>query len=248
MNARETRYPDYLVFLRSLHKAGADFFVEGGQAVNFWAEYIDSIERLQALDPLRPFTSKDCDVWVSYNAWEKIKENPCGTLRKSTSPADGQFAILTLDQEPPLVVDLMTTVYGLRLRDLPRLLERALDDGGVKVLDPIYLFLSKCHCLLGLDQSGRQDERHVRMLALILPEYLSLLMANAGVEGIPDRAILRETKLMLKIQGTRACRQAMDLLGIRPDSLIPWERMQTCGLKTLEDFARNKGGHQPTQE
>lgn len=243
MNGRETRYSDYLGFLRSLHEAGADFFVEGGQEVNFWAEYIDSSERMQALDPLRPFTSKDCDVWVSANAWEKIKRNPGGILRKSTSPADGQLAILTLEQEPPLVVDLMTTVYGLRLRDLPRLHERALDDGGVKVLDPIYLFLSKCHCLRGLDQSGRQDGRHVRMLALILPEYLSLLMAKAGVEGIPDRAILREIKLMLKILGTRVCRQAMDQLDIRPDSLIPWQRMESCGLKALEHFARNKGGN-----
>ena len=247
MNARETHYADYLGFLQSLHKAGADFFVEGGQAVNFWAEYIDSSGRMHALDPLRPFTSKDCDVWVSSHAWEKIKQNPGGILRKSTSPADGQLAILTLDQEPPLVVDLMTTVYGLRLQDLPRLLERALDDGGVKVLDPIYLFLSKCHCLLGLDQSGRQDERHVRMLALILPEYLSLLMVNAGEEDIPDRAILREIKLLLKILGSRACRRATDELEIKSDSIIPWERMETCDLKAIEDFARAEGRRRPSQ-
>lgn len=196
---------------------------------------------------MRPFTSKDCDVWVSSNAWEKIKQKPGGILRKSTSPADGQLAILTLDQEPPLVVDLMTTVYGLRLQDLPRLLERALDDGGVKVLDPIYLFLSKCHCLLGLDQSGRQDERHVRMLALILPEYLALLMAKAGEEGITERAILREIKLLLKILGSRACRRAMGQLAIDPDSLIPWKRMETCGLSAVEVFARahRKSGQPP---
>lgn len=170
MSARETCYGDYLDFLQSLHRAGANFFVEGGQAVNFWAEYIDSSGSMRALDPLRPFTSKDCDVWISSSAWENIKRNPGGVLRKIESPADGQLAILTLDQEPPLSVDLMTNVYGLRIGDLPRLLERALDDGGVKVLDPIYLFLSKCHCYLGLDQSGRQNERHVRILALVLPE------------------------------------------------------------------------------
>jgi len=248
VKTRETRYSDYLGFLQSLHKAGAAFFVEGGQAVNFWAEYIDSGTRPHALDALRPFTSKDCDVWVSFNAWEKIKQNPGGILRKSTSPADGQLAILTLDQEPPLVVDLMTTVYGIRNQDLPRLLDRALDDGGVKVLDPIYLFLSKCHCLLGLDQSGRQDERHVRMLALILPEYLSLLMANAHQEGIPERSILREIKLLIKLLGSSACRKATELLGIPSDSLVPWERMETCGLKAVEDFARAKGGRPHSEQ
>ncbi len=47
----------------------------------------------------------------------------------------------------------MSTVYGIPLRDHPRLLERVIDDGNIKVMDPIYLFRSKCHCLLGLDQN-----------------------------------------------------------------------------------------------
>ena len=238
MKSGGTGYEEYLGFLKSLHQTGAAFFVEGGQAVNFWAEYVDPMDPVRPLDALRPFTSKDCDVWVSHSAWEQLKQNSGGTLRKSTSPADGQLAILTLDQEPPLVVDLMTTVYGIHVRDYPRLLERVLDDGTVKVLDPIYLFLSKCHCLLGLDQGGRQDERHVRMLALILPEYLSLLIASADAEKLSDRAILREIKLLLKILGTSICRRALAQLEIDPDSLIPWKRMETCGLAALEVFVQ----------
>jgi hypothetical protein len=77
------------------------------------------------------------------------------------------------------------------------------------------LFLSKCHCLLGLDQGGRQDERHVRMLALILPEYFSLLIATADAEKLSDRAILREIKLLMKILGTSACRRALGAVGDR---------------------------------
>lgn len=86
------------------------------------------------------------------------------------------------------------------------------------------------------------------MLALILPEYLSLLMDKAGEEGIPERAILREIKLLLKILGSRACRRAMDQLGLNSDSLIPWERMETCGLKAVEDFARAEGRRRTSQE
>lgn len=248
MKSGGTGYEEYLGFLKSLHQTGAAFFVEGGQAVNFWAEYVDSMDPARPLDTLRPFTSKDCDVWVSHSAWEQLKQNPGGSLRKSTSPADGQLAILTLDQEPPLVVDLMTTVYGIHSKDYPRLLERVLDDGTVKVLDPIYLFLSKCHCLLGLDQGGRQDERHVRMLALILPEYLSLLIASADAEKLSDRAILREIKLLMKILGTSACRRALGQLEIDPDSLIPWKRMETCGLKALEVFVHAHQKHRRPQK
>lgn len=243
MSDRGTGYEAFLDFLVCLHTSGADFFVEGGQAVNFWAEYIDSMDPARRLGALRPFTSKDCDIWVSQRAWEQIKRHPGGTLRLGTSPADGQLAILTLREEPPLVVDVMSTVYGIPARDYPRLLERVLDNGEMKVIDPLYLFLSKCHCLLGLDQSDRQDERHVRMLALILPEYLSFLIAGAAAEKLGDRAILKEIKLLRKILGTNACRRTLGRLEIDPDSLIPWSRMETCGLKALAAFANAQLHH-----
>lgn len=35
----ETRISDYVSFLRDLGASGTDYFLEGGQAVNFWAEY-----------------------------------------------------------------------------------------------------------------------------------------------------------------------------------------------------------------
>ena len=237
MSARGFGYEAYLDFLGTLHKSGAVFFVEGGQAVNFWAEYIDSRDLARPLGALRPFTSKDCDIWVSPTAWEQIKHQPGGKLRKGTSPADGQLGILTLSEQPPLVVDLMATVYGVPSRFYPRLLKRALDDGEIKVIDPIFLFLSKCHCLLDLDQSDRQDERHVRMLALILPEYIALLIAGVDTEPPGERAILKEIKLLRKILGTHACRRTLERLEIDPSSLIPWNRMETCGMKTLAAYA-----------
>lgn len=241
MNNRQAGYEAYLDFLMSLRESGAEFFVEGGQAVNFWAEYIDSRIQSQALATLRPFTSNDCDVWISHVAWERLKRCPGGKLRKSTSPSDGQIAILTLKDEPPRVVDLMSTVYGIPPRNYPRLLERVIDDGSIKVIDPIFLFQSKCHCLLGLDQSDRQDERHVRMLALILPEYLSLLIAELDAHKLGDRAILKEIKLLKKILGTHACRRVLGDLEINPDSLIPWSKLETCGLETLAALARTQG-------
>ncbi len=238
MSDRVAGYEAYLDFLWSLHKSGAVFFVEGGQAVNFWAEYIDSRDPARPLGALRPFTSKDCDIWVSHAAWEQIKRQPGGKLRKGTSPADGQLGILTLSVKPPLVVDLMATVYGVPPREYPRLLKRVLDDGDIKVIDPIFLFLSKCHCLLDLDQSDRQDERHVRMLALILPAYLAFLISGADAEPPGERAILKEIKLLRKILGTQACRRTLERLEIEPGSLIPWKQMETCGMETLVAYAR----------
>jgi hypothetical protein len=119
------------------------------------------------------------------------------------------------------------------------MLQRVVDDGNIKVIDPIYLFRSKCHCLLGLDQTDRQDERHVRMLALILPEYLSLLIGEAAAGNLGERAVLKEIKLLRKILGTNTCRRALGQLEIEPTALIPWSTLDTCGQETLAIFARN---------
>jgi len=134
----------------------------------------------------------------------------------------------------------MTTVYGIPTADHPRMLQRVVDDGNIKVIDPIYLFRSKCHCLLGLDQSDRQDERHVRMLALILPEYLSFLIGEAAAGNLGERAFLKEIKLLRKILGTSVCRRALGQLELDPHALIPWSTLDTCGLETLATFARTQ--------
>jgi hypothetical protein len=237
---RESGIEGYLGFLQSLLSRCPSQFLFGGQAVNFWADYFDRNSHSKELHALRPFTSKDCDIWVSSRAWTEIRKAESSRLVQSASPIDGQLGILTLQQSPLRVVDLMSGVYGIRQEELARLCERAPVFNGVKVIDPIFLFRSKCHCLLGLDQSDRQDERHVRMLALILPEYLSLLIDAIDTEKLGERAILKEIKLLNKILGTHACRRALARLEIDPNALIPWSKLETCGLETLSAFASAK--------
>jgi hypothetical protein len=81
------------------------------------------------------------------------------------------------------------------------------------------------------------------MLALILPAYLTLLIAGADDENLTDRAILKEIKLLKKMLGTNACRRALALLKIDPSTLIPWSKLETCGLETLAAYARTQKNH-----
>jgi hypothetical protein len=176
---------------------------------------------------------------VSGAAWAKLKHNPL--LRKSSSPADGQLGILTLSEEPPLVVDMLSLVYGIPVKDCQRLHDRAMDDGSLKVIDPISLFRSKCHCFLHLDQTGRQDERHVRIMALVLPEYLSLLAGEVESGGLTARSVIREIKWLEKTVGLSACRRAMELLGIAKNSLIPHGRLIKSDAEELRRYATVHG-------
>lgn len=187
---------------------------------------------------MRPFTSKDCDIRVSPRTWKTLKRNPA--IRRGDSPADGQLGVLTLSEEPPRVVDVLSSVYGIDVKEYPRLLERALDDGTVKVIDPIHLFLSKCHCLLNLPQADRQDERHVRMMALIVPEYLSLLIGDVETEALSGRALLNEIKLVKKIASTAICRRAIVKAGAGTEMLIPWERLASSESEILAKYAQSQ--------
>lgn len=238
MNPAEAGVEAYLGYLNSLRESGAEYFLEGGQAVNFWAEYVDAQIQGRPLSPMRPFTSKDCDIWVSHRTWKVLKRDPA--VLEGCSPADGQLGILTLSEDPPRVVDVLSTVYGISVDEYPRLMQRALDDGSVRVIDPVFLFLSKCHCFLHLPQADRQDERHVRIMAMILPEYLTLLIAKAEASTIADRDLLKEIKLLKKISSSGPSRRAMQALGIELQSLIPWDQLARSPSELLARYAESQ--------
>jgi hypothetical protein len=234
---RETSLEEYVGFLREILDKTPEQFLLGGQAVNFWADYYDRKSQLSPLGSFRPFTSKDCDIWVSFRAWSEIQKMQKNQLIKGTSPVDGQLGILTLQKDPPLVVDLLSGVYGIRHDELLRLCERAPVFDGIKVIDPLYLFRSKCHCLMGLPQTGRQDERHVRMMALVLPEYLTMLIDGVDEGSIPERAMLKEIKLLRKMTSSTVCRRCMEQLDLDGDDLVPWERLRSSRSELLGQYA-----------
>ena len=161
-----------------------------------------------------------------------------------------------MSQTPPRVVDFLSSVCGIRLDEQDRMCKRAPFFSGVRVIDPLFLFQSKCHCLLHLDQTDRQDARHVRMLALILPEYFSSLidnvlsqakaetavsaggeLASEGPQEFKERDVLKELKLLKKILRTHACRRALKQLEIDPNTLLPWSKMKDSGLELLAVYA-----------
>jgi len=234
----DTRISDYSAFLNKLGTSNTDYFLEGGQAVNFWAEYYSGKGAEASLAPFLPFTSKDCDIWVSYAAFKYLRSQPDGgTLIVGTSPADGQLGIFSLDTEPKIAVDLMTNVYGIPQDKIPRLTERALMIDGIRVIDPIFLFQCKCHCLLGLDQTGRQDEKHVRMLSIVISSHFENLLEETIAGNITERALLNELKLLQKVLKTSKCRTALNSISTKPALLLPVHSLLTCGLEKIQHFA-----------
>lgn len=233
-----THILDYVTFLQELGETNEPYFLEGGQAVNFWAEFYSARSRADGLNEFLPFTSKDCDIWIGWAALKYFQAGKGGTFTKGDSPADGQIGVFTIDEMPPRTIDVMSGVYGIRAAENDMLLERAPRVNGISVLDPLNLFRSKCHCLIDLDQTDRQDGKHLRMLCLILPVYLSELVAEAESGAIAERHLLREVKLLRRYCSLSRCRRALLQIKTSPEALFPIRAMKESGLARLAAFAR----------
>lgn len=236
---RDTTVSDYTSLLQELSHAGQEYFLEGGQAVNFWAEYIGEVEGEETLREFQPYMSADCDIWINHAVAKYLEQKREGNLIKGTSPADGQWGVFTIAGDPPRQVDLMTGVYGIPPKKHPKLVKRSVNINDIKVLDPLYLFVGKCHCLLGLNQTDRQDEKHLRMLCLIIPSYVSHLLEEVKSGYLEQRYLVKEIKLLQKLVGTNVCRRALEQIQVNSQSLIPLDKIRQSGLLLLERFAEN---------
>lgn len=243
--AEATRIEDYITFLQKLTQEGCNYFLEGGQAVNFWAEYLSALcGEVVGLQQFQPYTSKDCDVWVAHGVLKKLEGFKEFKIQKGTSPLDGQLAILSFDGNPPKTVDLLSNVYGIDARQNQKLAERSLEVSGVKVIDPLNLFKSKCHCLTGLPQSGRQDEKHLRMLCLLVPAYIVTLLGSMQSLELGEREFIKELKLLKKITQESIVRRALQKLGVESASLFPVQELrEVLGFEKLEKYVAREYGN-----
>ena len=131
----------------------------------------------------------------------------------------------------------MQGVYGIPPNKIRQAFERSLDISGVRVLDPFFLFKGKCHNFVKLDQKQRQDEKHLQMLHLILPEYFRFLLDRTQRHHITQRALIKEVKLFRDFAKDGWLRQALKKLAFDLDNMIPIGEFKNCGLSTVERFA-----------
>lgn len=197
------------------------YFIIGGQAVNIWADFFIG-NGCKSLLEFKPFTSRDCDVWVDYEAYKQIDSMfEFATVIKSESPIDGQLAVVRTNEDPALVIDFLSLVYGIRQETIPRLQIRAKDLKGIYVLDPLYLLKAKCNNLANLPQAGRQDEKHVKMLLHIVPAHLELVYNSLKEGEVSERDVIKEFKLLLEFEKDHSVRKVMQELNRKLADLLP---------------------------
>jgi len=233
--ATETVPEDYRELLWAIRDTGRECFVLGGQAVNRWA--LEFIEQEPSLSRLMPFTSKDCDVWID-PGWKQVTKMVEGEWAISENPVDGQLAILTTP-DGSLKIDLLQNAFGID-EDGRTLWRRSLDIGGDEILfmEPIDLFRSKCACLATIPQVERQDEKHVRILALVLPRYIEWLVGAQDWED-EGRLVLRQVKRLREACSSKEAKKSLKAIGAEADELVPISCLRESLLPKLKRYAES---------
>lgn len=188
-------------------------FLVGGQAVNLWALYY--IERTSDLSP---FVSRDLDVLGDRETLRKIAgiagvKPQFFSLRPPTNEV-GVIIAKGIDGQP-LAVEVLSCVHGITNEQLCHPdYTIGIGESGVMahVPGPIALLQAKIANAADFSQAGRQDNRHVRILAKLMPAYLADIQNSVADGRIKERDMLNLLEHLLDtVSSPKAHRVLNDL-------------------------------------
>jgi len=191
----------------------------GGQAVNLWAMYYEA----RTAD-LAPFVSRDVDVLGDRATLEALGKL-AGTKPQFfpvKPPTNEIGVVIAKDQHGlPLLIEVLRYVHGVSNKELcDPVYTVALGETQVRLPGPIALLQAKIANVADLSQIGRQDARHVVILAQLVPAYLEELQ-KAAVEGrLEERKLIGFLERLLCVVTAPKAKAVLKLLQLAPRSLF----------------------------
>jgi hypothetical protein len=204
----------------ALQRAKVDFVIIGGQACNLWALMYE--KREPALKTLRPYTTRDLDVWsrsqrdVTTTA-EILHVTP--ELNDPGSPAPDMGHFTYRSPKGKLFVQFLTAVFGVKTELVIRTKQNYTwkkYNLELSVIHPLVTLEAKLKSFYGLDQTARQDLKHLKMAMLYTPEFI----IDRTLEN-ETRAVLEMCQHLLKLARTRVGLRLNTEKGLAIEEAIP---------------------------
>jgi len=228
---------DFDSIFRAISKQKEPVILVGGHAVNVWAlSYYDRVGDLLA--PLRPFTSGDMDVYATRNALMRLHEDLGGKLLLS-GPREITDGTLIIGVEPDTrELDVLRSVNGLPKLDAQSAIPLEVCGHAVPVLFPHLLLQAKLENALRLDQRYRQDIKHVKIMALVLREFLQEVVTTTTAEN--EKYALQLLQKVLAILISDNAREFTRLHKVSFDTIMPVELLSCSPLRKLANFGQKE--------
>jgi len=210
---------DLAEVFRALQAAGWDAVLVGGQAVNIWACHFE--RDVPAWRQLRPYTSRDLDYHGGLAEARLAMRvlHAEGQLNTGSDPSPNAGVLkVSLADGRSLLVDILTGVFGLSAAEVQRTAVAWSGSGelgglSLRVIHPLLLLEGKAASLRGLPQAGRQDARHLRIMALVLRRWFEAQLQDPRVVL---RAVERLAACTSSPDGLHAFAQDIDLTDALP--------------------------------
>jgi hypothetical protein len=180
----------------------------GGQAVNLWAMYYET--RTAAL---APFVSRDVDVLGDRETLEAL-----GKLAGAkpqffpVKPPTNEIGVVIAKDHNglPLLIEVFRYVHGVSNTELREpVYTFAVGETHVQVPSPIALLQAKIANVADIAQTGRQDARHVAILAQVLPAYLEDLQKAVIEKRMEERKLIEFLERLLAVVTAGKARKAL---------------------------------------
>ena len=161
------------LYLR-LVDAGVHFVVVGGQAVNLWSENYRTTGA--EWEELQPFASHDLDcLGGSVDAKDAarslgVEAEFYDPFSRIPIPNSGSLNVPLGDRQ--LLIHFLHTIIGANREEVRRTARMLPWQGRqLPVMHPLLCLESKLECVFSLNQSGRQDLKHVKLARLATREF-----------------------------------------------------------------------------
>lgn len=213
----------------------------GGQAVNLWALYYQD----RTAD-LAPFVSRDADVLGDRETLvelgklagakpqffpRKPPSNEIGVVIASDASGGAMLIEVLRYVRGPTNEQLKDPVYTMMLGETP-----------VRVPGPIALLQAKLANLAEINQSGRQDGRHVLILSRLMPAYLEDLRAAAAAGRLEERKLIGFLERLLAVVSAKAAGRVFGAL--QSDPLAMFGELKAGKLAKVTAFLRERVGRE----
>jgi hypothetical protein len=187
----------------------------GGQAVNLWALYYHNRSMEFA-----PFVSRGADVLGDRATLEELGKlaGVKPQFFPLRPPSNEVGVVIAKDSNGlPLLIEVLRYVNGVNNEELREpSYTLAIGERQIRVLvpGPIALLKAKLANVVDLKQEGRQDTKHVHILARIIPAYLEDLCDAAAGERMEERKLIEFLEKLLAILTASRNRKVLSGLGI----------------------------------
>ena len=213
--------------------------VVGGHAVNIWA--LAYLNRLgPQLQPFAPFTSKDLDLWGPKKILDSLAEKYGVPVTLSPPRSPGIGYVIIPKREFSLKVELLTGVNGLRRIEENNSIHLVIEGIEVRVLDAISCLRAKIANAAELDQTNRQDVKHVKIMKICAHEFAGDLISNAPAGGNGERYVVNYLEYLREAITSPKAEMAGRKWGLSFADVMPLDAIRQSTLEKVQNLARHR--------